>query len=43
MEKYTQISIFDLIQEEEQITEDDPGCPPNCPIGVTCSSCPYNN
>lgn len=38
---YEQISIFDLIQEED--TRDDLDCPPNCPIGVTCSSCPYNN
>ena len=37
------ISIFDLIQKREQGEEDDLGCPPSCPIGVTCSSCPYNN
>lgn len=42
MENYEQISIFDLIQKEKQNTEDDLGCPPSCPIGVICSSCPYN-
>ena len=41
--QYEQISIFDILKNQNKTIEDNLGCPPSCPIGVTCSSCPYNN